>query len=228
MKLWDAMIFILWMLSFKPTLSLSSFTFIKRFFSSLLSAIRVVSSAHLRLLIYLLAIWIPVCASSSSGFHMMFSAYKLNKHGDNIQPWCTLFPIWNQSVVPCPVLTVASWPAYRFLRRQVRWSHIPISWRIFYFVVIHTIKDFSIVNEVEVHVFLELSCFFDDPTDVGNLIPGSSAFSKSSLNIWKFSVHVLLKPHLENFEHYFASVWDECNCVVVWTFFGILFLDESG
>ena len=154
----------------------------------------------------------------------MFSAYKLNKHGDNIQPWCTLFPIWNQSVVPCPVLTVASWPAYRFLRRQVRWSHIPISWRIFYFVVIHTIKDFSIVNEVEVHVFLELSCFFDDPTDVGNLIPGSSAFSKSSLNIWKFSVHVLLKPHLENFEYYVTSVWDECNCSVVWTFFGITFL----
>ena len=72
--------------------------------------------------------------------------------------------------------------------------------------------------------FLEISCFFYDPTDVGNLVSGSSAFSKSSLNIWKFMVHVLLKPGLENFEHYFTSMWDECNCVVVWTFFGIAFL----
>ena len=83
------------------------------------------------------------------------------------------------------------------------------------FVVIHTVKSFSIVNEAEVDVFLELSCFFDDPADIGNLIFGSSAFSKSILNIWKFSVHVLLKPSLENFEHYFASVWDKYNCAVV-------------
>ena len=74
------------------------------------------------------------------------------------------------------------------------------------FVVIHTVKGFGIVNKAEVDVFLELSCFFDDPRDVGNLISGSSAFSKSSLNIWNFMVHVLLKPGLENFEHYFASV----------------------
>ena len=90
--------------------------------------------------------------------------------------------------------------------------------------MIHTVKDFSVVNEAEVDVFLEFSCFSYDPTDVGNLISGSSAFSKSSLNISKFSVHVLLKPSLENFEHYFASMWDECNCVVGWTFFGIAFL----
>ena len=74
------------------------------------------------------------------------------------------------------------------------------------FVVIHTVKGFGIVNKAEVDVFLELSCFFDDPTDVGNLISGSSAFSKTSLNIWKFMVPVLLKPGLENFEHYFTSV----------------------
>ena len=74
------------------------------------------------------------------------------------------------------------------------------------FVVIHTVKDFGTVNKAEVDVSLELSCFFDDPMDVGNLFSGSSAFSKSSLNIWKFMVHVLLKPVLENFEHYFASV----------------------
>ena len=151
----------------------------------------------------------------------MYSAYKLNKQGDNIQPWRTPFPIWNQSVGPCPVLTVASWLAYRFLKRQVRWSGIPISFRIFQFVVIHTVKGFSVVNEAEVDVFLELSCFFYDPADVDNLISGSSAFSKSSLNIWKLSVHILLKPSLENFEHYFTSMWDGCNCVVVWTFFRI-------
>ena len=83
------------------------------------------------------------------------------------------------------------------------------------FVVIHTVKGFGVVNKAEVDVFMELSCFFYDRMDVGNLISGSSAFSKSSLNIWKFSVHVLLKPSLENFEHYFASVRDECNCAVV-------------
>ena len=108
----DAMIFVFWMLSFKPTFSLPSFTFIKKFFSSsLLSAISVVSSAYLRLLIFLLAILIPACASSSPVFLVMYFAYRLNRQGDYIQPWHTPFPIWNQSVVPCPVLTVASWPA---------------------------------------------------------------------------------------------------------------------
>ena len=150
----------------------------------------------------------------------MYSAYKLNKQGDNIQPWHTPFPILNQSVVPCLVLTVASWPAYRFHRRQV--SHLLKDFP--QFVVIHTVKVFSVINEAEVDVFLEFSCFFHDPINVGNLISGSSAFSKSSLNVWKFTVHVLLKPGLENFEHYFASMWEECNCVVVWTFFGIAFL----
>ena len=92
------------------------------------------------------------------------------------------------------------------------------------FVVIHTVKGFGVVNKAEIDVFLELSCFFDDPSDVGNLISGSSAFSKTSLNIWKFMVHVLLKPGLENFEHYFTSMWDECNYAVVWAFLGIAFL----
>ena len=92
------------------------------------------------------------------------------------------------------------------------------------FIVIHTVKGFGIVNKAEIDVFLELSCFFDDPANVGNLISGSSFFSKTSLNIRKFMVHLLLKPGLENFEHYFTSVWDECNCVVVWAFFSIAFL----
>ena len=83
------------------------------------------------------------------------------------------------------------------------------------FIVIHTVKGFDIVNKAETDVFLELSCFFYDPVDIGNLISGSSAFSKNRLNIWKFSVHVLLKPGLENFEHYFTIMRDECNCAVV-------------
>ena len=83
------------------------------------------------------------------------------------------------------------------------------------FVLVHTVKGFGIVNKAEIDVFLELPCFFHVPADVGNLISGSSAFSKTSLNIWKFMVHVLLKPGLENFEHYFTSMLDECNCAVV-------------
>ena len=99
------------------------------------------------------------------------------------------------------------------------------------FNVVHIVKGFGIVNKAEIDVFLELSCFFDDPEDVGNFISGSSAFSKTSLNIWKFSVPVLLKPGLENFEHYSTSVWDDCNCAVIWAFFGIAFLwdwNENG
>ena len=92
------------------------------------------------------------------------------------------------------------------------------------FIVIHTVKGFGIVNKAEIDAFLELSCFFNDPADVGNLISGSFAFSKYSLNICKFTVHVLLKLSLENFEHYFASMWDECKCAIVWTFFSIALL----
>ena len=91
-------------------------------------------------------------------------------------------------------------------------------------IVIHTVKGFGIVNKAEIDVFLELTCFFGDPVDVGNLISGSSFFSKSSLYIRKFSAHVLLKPSLKEFEHNFASMWNECNCIVIWTFFGIAFL----
>ena len=131
----DATILVFWKLSFKPAFSLSSFTFIKRPFSSSLSAIRVVSSAYLRLLLFLPAILIPACASSSPAFCTMYSAYKINTQGEQYTALTYFpFPIWNESVVPCLVLTVA----YRFLRRQVRWSGIPISLRIFQFVVIHT------------------------------------------------------------------------------------------
>ena len=127
----DAMILVFWMLSFKPAFSLSTFTFIKRLFSSSLYAIRVASSAYLRLLIFLPEILIPsLCFIQPSVSHDVLFVYKLNKQGDNIQLWRTPFTIWKQSVVPCP--TVASWSAYRFLKRQVRWSGIPISFRVFH------------------------------------------------------------------------------------------------
>ena len=108
---------------------------------------------------------------------------------------------------------------------QVVWySHLLKNFPLF--VVIHTVKGFSVVSEAEVDVFLEL-LIFNDPTDVGNLISGSSAFSKFILNIWKFTIQVLLNAGLENFDYFFATVWDECNCAVVWTFLGIAFLWDS-
>ena len=110
----DAMILVFWMLSFTPH------------FSLYFILIRVVSSAYLRLLIFLLTTLVPACDLFRLAFRMMYSAYKLNKQDHNLWPWCIRFPILNQSVVPCPILTVASWPAYRFLRRQGRWSDIPI------------------------------------------------------------------------------------------------------
>ena len=160
---------------------------------------------------------------------MMYSAYKLNKQGDSIQPWCIPFLIWNQSVVPCPVLTNASWLAYRFLKRQVRWSGIPISFRIFQFVAIYIVQGFSVMNKAEIDVFLEVSHFFNDPMDVGNLVCGSFTFSKTNLNIWKFMRFIW------RFTEYWSLTWRilnitllECkmsaNCVVVWTFFGVALL----
>ena len=129
MQWWDQMsssFFECWVLG--QFFSLSSFTFIKRLFRpSSLSAIKMVSSAYLRLLIFLPAILILACASYSSIFHMMYTAYKLKKQGDNTQSRCTHFPILNQSIAPYLTLNVASWPVHRFLRRQVRWSGILIS-----------------------------------------------------------------------------------------------------
>ena len=92
------------------------------------------------------------------------------------------------------------------------------------FVVIHIVKGFSVVNEAEVDIFLEFPCFFYDTTDIGHMISGSFAFSKSSLYIWKLPVNRRLKPILKDFEHYLASMWNECNCAIVWTFFGIALL----
>ena len=140
-----------------------------------------------------------------------------------MQPWCARFPVWNQSVAPCPVLTWTCLQVSQEAGPVVWYSHLVQNFP--QFIVSHTVKGFRVVNKAEIGFFLELYCFFDDPADIGNLISGSSAFSKTSLNwFWKFIVHILLKPGLENFEHYFTSVWDECNCTVVWAFFGIAFL----
>ena len=141
--------------------------------------------------------------------------YSLDVYGS--QFWTILlFHVWFCFFLTCIQISQKVW--------YLRWSGIPISLRIFQFVVIHTVKGFGVINKAELDDFLEFSCFFYDPTDVGNLISSSSAFSKSSLNIWKFTVRVLLKSGLENFDHYFASVWDECSCEVVWTFLGVAFL----
>ena len=116
----------------------------------------------------------------------------------------------------CRSETVASCPAYRFLRKQVRWSVIPLSLRSFYSLLWSTLSEANAVHEAEVDVFLEFPCYLYDPMDVGNLISGSSAFSKSSLYIWNFSVHILLKPTLKDFEHYLASMWDELSLGLEW------------
>ena len=193
-----------------------SSTFKRLFGNSLLSAMRVVSSAYLRLLIFLLAVLILAWDTSSPAFPIMYSAYKLNKQGDNIQPWHTPFPV-HSSISG----SVASWPSYRFLRRHIWWSGIHVSLRIFYSCDPHT-ESFSLWSRSG--CFSGIPCFFYDPTDAGNLISGSCTFSKSSLYIWQFSVHVLQKLSLKDFEHNLTSMWNECNCMVVWTFFGIALL----
>ena len=165
---------------------------------------RVVSSAYMNLLILFMEILIPSCDSSSLTFPMMYSACKLNKQGDIIYPCHTPFPIWNQSVVPCLVLTCfltciqVSQEAGKMLLHSQIFKKFP------QFVVILTVQDFLLISEAA--IFLELPCFLYDPTNVDNLISGFSAFSKPSLYIQKFSVQVLLKPILKDFEHKLASM----------------------
>ena len=124
-------------------------------------------------MIFLLAILIPACASSSLAFYMIYFACKLHKQGDNTQLLCTPFLIWSQSVVPCPVLTcfLTCIQISQEAGQVVWYSHLLKNFP--QFLVIHTVKGFAIVSKAEVHVFLELSCFFDDPADVSNLISGS-------------------------------------------------------
>ena len=186
----DGTVFLIWASSqlFYYSLSVSSR-------GSSLSAISMVSSEYLRLLIFL-AILIPSWDSSNPSFYMMYSSYKLNKQGNNIQPWRTPFLIWSQSLVPCLVLTCFLTCIQVSQEKVVWYSHLLKNFP--HCAVIHTVKGFSIVNKAEVDVFLEFPCLFYDSMDVGNLISGSSAFSKSSLYIWKLSVHILLKPTLKD------------------------------
>ena len=184
----------------------------------------VVSSAYLRLLIFLLAVLIPACASSSPVFLMMYSAYELNKQGDDIQPWRTPFPIWNQSVLSRPVLLLLSDEVSREAGQVDWYSHFFQNFP--QFTVIHTVKGFGIVHKAEIYVFLELSCFLmiQWMLAIWFLVPLSflkPAWTSGSL--W----FTALKPGLENFEYYFTSVWDECNFVVVWAFFCIAFPTSS-
>ena len=145
--------------------------------------------------------------SSGPTYLRMYSAYNLNKQGDNIQTWGTNLLIWNQLIVRCLFLTIASWPAYRFLRRQVRWSGIPISFRIFHSLLWSTQSKALTQSRKQSICFSGTLLIFLWSKGRWQLIYVFSAFSKPSLSIWNFSVHVLLKTHLENFEHYFARVF---------------------
>ena len=221
----DPKILVLWMLSFKPAFSLSSFTFVNRLFSfSSLSSIKMESSVCLRLYISPGNLDSTLCFIQPGILHdvlcievkqagLQYTA--LMYSSPKFETVCCSMSGSNCCFLTCIQISQEA-------RKVACYSRLLKNFPQFF--VIQTVKVFGIVNKAEVYVFLELSWFFDDPTDVVNLISGSSAFSKSSLNIWKFTVHVLLKPGLENFEHYFVSVWDESKCVVVWTFFGIAFL----
>ena len=211
------MILVFLMLSFKPTFSLPSFSFLRRFFSyPSLSAIRVVLSGYLKLLIFLLTILIPACFSSPPAFLMMYSAYKLNNQGDNIQLWHTPFPIWNQSFVPmsssnCCFLTCIQ--VSQEAGKVVWYSHLIKN--IPQFVVIHTVKGFSIVNEAEVDAFLEFPCFLYDQRmlAVWSIFPlpflnaactsGSSWFTYCWSLAWRILSIILL------------ACESECNCTVI-------------
>ena len=173
---------------------------------------------------FLLIILTPACDSSSTAFLIICSVYRLNKQGDSRQPYRTPFSVLNQSVVPCRVLTAVSWPTYRFLRRQVRWSGILISLRAFHHLLWSTVKAFRVANETGVDVLLKFPCFLYDPVNVDNLISGSSAFSKPSLDVGKFLVHIMLNPSMQDFKHDLTSMGDECNCLMVWTFFSTALL----
>ena len=156
-----------------------------------------------------------------------------------MHPCWTPFPIWNHSTVPCMILTVVSWFACRFIRRQVRWSGTPFSSRFFHILLWSIVKRFSAVNRAEVDVFLEfccflltpMTCFLLSPMNVVNLTSALSFSLKPSLYIWKFSSYVLLKPSLKDFEDNLVSMWNECNCTVTWMLYGIAFLwdwNETG
>ena len=168
------------------------------------------SSAYLWLLIFLAATVIPTCASASWAFCITYSAYNLNKQGDNIQPLLTSFLIWNQSALPCSVLTIASWSAYRFLRRQARWSGMPISVSFPQFVVICTVKDFYMVNKAEVVYFWNFFAFsmIQWMLAIWSLVP--LPFLKPA---WTYGISQFMYCWRLAWRNYFGSMWDECKCL---------------
>ena len=183
--------------------------------------IRVVSSAYVRLLIFVPAILIPACDSSSPAFCMIYSAQKLDKQGNNIQSSCTPFTILNQSVVPCKILTVASWPTYRFFRRQVRWSGTPVSLKEFSTVCCDPYSQrFSCSSWSRSRYFSETPLLSPWCNEYWQSDLWFSVSSKPSLYIWKFLVPELLKPSLKDFENNLVSMWNEHSYKPVWTFVG--------
>ena len=161
--------------------------------------------------------------SSYLAFHMMYSACKLNKRVTIYSLVVLLSHFWTSQLVHLWFWLLILDPHTGFSGDRSGGLVLPSLYE-FSTVYCDPHKDFSIVKEAEIHVFLEFPCFFYDQMDVGNFISGSSAFSKSSLYIWKILVHVLLKPSLKDFEHYFVSMWNEHNSMVVWTFFDIVLL----
>ena len=181
-----------------------------------------VSSEYLGLLTFLLAIWIPASDSSNPAFCLIFSAYKLNKQSDSIQPGWTSFQSWTSQLFHVQFCCFLTCTQLSQETGQVVWySYL----RIFHNLLCSTESKAFTQLMKQVFFFLEFPCFLHNVMNVGNLISGSSAFSKPSLYIWKFLVHIQLKPSLKDFKYNLANMWNECNCTVVWTFFVIALWD---
>ena len=207
-------------LGFKPALSLFSFTLIKKLFiSSSLSAIR--GTTYLRSLMFLLPVLIPACNLSSPAFLVMCSVYRLNKQQTALS-WSFL----NSEPISC---YISSANCCFLTHIQVSQETHEIVWYYLFksfpqFVMIHTVESFSTVIETEVDVFLEFCSIPYDPVNVGNLISGSSAFFKPSWDIWKFFIHIMLMPSVQDFRHNLTSMGDDCNFPMVKTFFSTILL----
>ena len=160
---------------------------------------------------FLLPILIPACNSSSPAFLMMLSAYRLNGHGDSIFSFLNLEPI-DCSIQGSNCCFLTCIQASQETGKMICYSHFFKSFP--QFITIHIVKGFGIVNETEVDVFLEFPCFFSDRANVGNLISGSSAFSKPSLDIWKFLVRIMLKPIVQDFKHDLTSMGNESHLLI--------------
>ena len=203
--------------SFKLALSLSTFTLIKRFFSSsLLPAIRVLSSAYLRCLIFLLPVLIPACNSSSLAYLMMCSAYRLKKWGVCCHPICGIlwYSFFNLEPISCSIqgsscCFLAHIQVSQETGKMFWYSHLFKS--VSQFVMFHTVRGFSLVSETEEDIFVEFPCFLYDLANVGNLISASSSFSKPSLDTWKFLVCIILKPSMQDFFFFLIIIFFYCS-----------------